>query len=243
VAGRGLVVIGKEKQVQVWSEKTPNLRSRKFQAVIVEVDIDDPSQPLPELDEKEFDSGSDDSKSGEKEKVETILPEAYGTGMQINREDKMEIARSPLAQALFELDFVGSLFLGRDFVTVTKNTSEPWRYIANSVEGKLQSFFLSGKPTIEDQPARSDTAILPTDSEVVATIKELMETRVRPSVQEDGGDIFYEGFDEATGESFVYKTHECCRSKWWFRHLSVQYLSVHVLWLGRLGFLLYTHSQ
>jgi len=60
-------------------------------------------------------------------------------------------------------------------------------------------FLAEGKPVMNDEVASSDTTILDTDNEIVATIKELIETRVRPAVQEDGGDIFYEDFDEASG--------------------------------------------
>lgn len=130
----------------------------------------------------------------------TVLPENYGTGVYMERQDKKEISRSPLAQHLFGLQWVSSVFLGRDFLTVTKDINEPWRELTRDVEFAIRDFYLSGKPVIEDAPTASDTAILDTDSEVVATIKELMETRVRPSVQEDGGDIFYEGFDVDTGE-------------------------------------------
>jgi NFU1 iron-sulfur cluster scaffold homolog, mitochondrial len=64
---------------------------------------------------------------------------------------------------------------------------------------KILDFFAEGKPAVVDNPLVSDTTILDTDDEVVATIKELLETRIRPAVQEDGGDIFYVGFDPATG--------------------------------------------
>lgn len=130
---------------------------------------------------------------------EIILPENYGTGMHFEREDKKEIARSPLAQHIFKNNFVKSVFLGRNFLTVTKDSDNYWRNLEDMVSNSIMNFYLEGKPVIEDAPLMSDTAILDTDSEVIATIKELMETRVRPSVQEDGGDIFYEGFDEKTG--------------------------------------------
>jgi len=63
----------------------------------------------------------------------------------------------------------------------------------------ILDFFAEGKEVVQENPLVSDTTVLDDDNEVVATIKELIESRVRPSVQEDGGDIFYMGFDEITG--------------------------------------------
>jgi len=60
-------------------------------------------------------------------------------------------------------------------------------------------FYAKGVPIVYEKAICNDTAILPDDSEIVATIKELLETKIRPTVQDDGGDIFYEGFDEETG--------------------------------------------
>eukprot|EP00428_Durinskia_dybowskii_P062618 CAMPEP_0170389944 /NCGR_PEP_ID=MMETSP0117_2-20130122/18882_1 /TAXON_ID=400756 /ORGANISM="Durinskia baltica, Strain CSIRO CS-38" /LENGTH=225 /DNA_ID=CAMNT_0010645955 /DNA_START=121 /DNA_END=798 /DNA_ORIENTATION=+ len=128
-----------------------------------------------------------------------ILPEEYGTGMYFERHDKKEIARSPLAQHLFKVSFVKSVFFGRNFITVTKDMDTYWRDAKELIFAAIMNFYMEHKPVIEETPNQSDTAILDTDSEVVATIKELIETRVRPSVQEDGGDIFFEGFEEATG--------------------------------------------
>lgn len=172
---RNYIIYHNGRNIFIKTERTPNVKSMKF---------------LP---------SNDDNDAGE----EVVLPERYGTGMHFDRSDKKEINRSPLAKQIFELDFVKSVFLGRNFVTVTKNVDENWRNYEGLVFDALMNFYVSGKPVIEEAPIVSDTAILDTDSEVVATIKELMETRVRPSVQEDGGDIFYEGFEESTGESIV----------------------------------------
>ena len=67
------------------------------------------------------------------------------------------------------------------------------------VFSKILDFYAEGKPIILKELQVSDTTVLPDDSEIVATIKELLETKIRPNVQDDGGDIFYEGFDEETG--------------------------------------------
>ena len=124
-----------------------------------------------------------------------VLPEAFGTGMYFQRGDFREIDKSPLAKAILSITGVKSIFLGKEFITVTKNTDEAWNILKPQIFTKILDFFAEGKPVIIDNPMISDTTILDTDDEVVATIKELLETRVRPAVQEDGGDIFYVGFD------------------------------------------------
>ena len=124
-----------------------------------------------------------------------VLPEAFGTGMYFQRGDFREIDKSPLAKAILTVTGVKSIFLGKEFITITKNTDESWNILKPQIFTKILDFFSEGKPVIIDNPMVSDTTILDTDDEVVATIKELLETRVRPAVQEDGGDIFYVGFD------------------------------------------------
>eukprot|EP00607_Mallomonas_marina_P009269 CAMPEP_0182417844 /NCGR_PEP_ID=MMETSP1167-20130531/2284_1 /TAXON_ID=2988 /ORGANISM="Mallomonas Sp, Strain CCMP3275" /LENGTH=252 /DNA_ID=CAMNT_0024591651 /DNA_START=77 /DNA_END=831 /DNA_ORIENTATION=+ len=130
---------------------------------------------------------------------EIVLPESFGTGMYFQRGDQKEIQRSPLAKSLFLVEGVNGVFFGRDFVSVTKDTEESWNALKPQVFSKILDFFAEGTPVVTDTPTISDTTILDTDDEVVALIKELLETRVRPSVQDDGGDIFYEGFDPHTG--------------------------------------------
>lgn len=130
-----------------------------------------------------------------------VLPEQAGTGMYFQRADSSSQAKSPLAKAIFSVKGVKGVFLGRDFITVTKSDDEMWTLLKPQLFSKMLDFFAEGKDVVaQNEPARaSDTAVLDTDDEIVATIKELLETRVRPSVQDDGGDIFYAGFDAETG--------------------------------------------
>lgn len=130
---------------------------------------------------------------------EVVLPESYGTGMFFERTNMKEVNRSPLAKKVFSINGVKGVFLGRDFITVTKDNNESWVPLRPMVYSAILDFYAEGKPVVEENPLVSDTTVLEGDSEIIATIKELVETRVRPSVQEDGGDIFYEGFDEVTG--------------------------------------------
>jgi len=109
--------------------------------------------------------------------------------------------RSPLARKLFAIEGVVSVFFGADFVTVRKQEACEWALLKPEVFAALMDFFASNQPVLLDAEgvARDDTAVHEGDSELVAMIKELLETRIRPAVAEDGGDIVYRGFDEATG--------------------------------------------
>mmetsp|Transcript_26929 Transcript_26929/g.37942 ORF Transcript_26929/g.37942 Transcript_26929/m.37942 type:complete len:282 (-) Transcript_26929:45-890(-) len=101
---------------------------------------------------------------------------------------------SPLAKALFKVEGVKGVFFGSDFITVTKDSGVDWATLKPTIYSAIMSFFDSGQPVVTNEPAPQDTAITPEDDEVVAMIKEIIETRVRPAVQEDGGDIVYKGF-------------------------------------------------
>ncbi|KAJ1658620.1 hypothetical protein IWQ61_002175 [Dispira simplex] len=110
---------------------------------------------------------------------------------------------SPLAKALMLILGVKGVFFGKDFITVTKDPDTPWQLLKPDVYGAIMDFYASGQPVFynaDELPTTpSDTQILPEDSEVVQMIKELLDTRIRPSIQEDGGDIEYVGFNDQTG--------------------------------------------
>lgn len=108
---------------------------------------------------------------------------------------------SPLAKALFRIDGVNRVFFGADFVTVTKAEDLSWDLLKPEVFAAIMDFYTSKQPLFYDAKVSSpaDTAIKEDDDETVAMIKELLETRIRPAVQDDGGDIEYHGFDVETG--------------------------------------------
>ncbi|KAF9263126.1 HIRA-interacting protein 5 [Marasmius fiardii PR-910] len=123
---------------------------------------------------------------------------------------------SPLAIRLMGIEGVKSIFYGPDFVTVSKDSENPWAVIKPEVYSILMEFFSSGQALFRSQEEREnagpqDTKILDTDSETVAMIKELLETRVRPAIQEDGGDIEYRGFDEDGSGMVKIKLKGSCR--------------------------------
>jgi Fe-S cluster biogenesis protein NfuA len=111
-----------------------------------------------------------------------------------------EAAASPLAEKLFDIDGVGGVFFGYDFVTVTKTDAE-WQHLRPAILGAIMEHYMSGRPIIVDQPPKVTEGAEffdPKDSETVATIKELLETRIRPAVAGDGGDITFRGFKGGT---------------------------------------------
>jgi Fe-S cluster biogenesis protein NfuA len=106
-----------------------------------------------------------------------------------------EAVTSPLAERLFAVDGVGGVFLGNDFITVTKSDGE-WPHIKPAVLGAIMEHFMSGMPVLRQEQAQNvgGEFFAPEDAETVATIKDLIETRVRPAVAQDGGDITFQGF-------------------------------------------------
>ena len=104
-------------------------------------------------------------------------------------------ANSPLALALFDLPGVARVFLGSDFVTVTKTDDADWHALKPAVLGALMEHFVANRPVVEGTaPDADEEAVAPEDQEVVDQIKDLLDTRVRPAVAGDGGDIVFRGF-------------------------------------------------
>jgi len=103
--------------------------------------------------------------------------------------------RSPLAERLFALPRVIGVFLGADFITVTKDGDGDWYQLKPAILAVIMEHFMAGRPvllagSVEAQPGQED------DDEVVSQIKELLETRVRPAVAQDGGDIIFHDYED-----------------------------------------------
>jgi Fe-S cluster biogenesis protein NfuA len=105
-------------------------------------------------------------------------------------------ARSPLAHRLFEVEGVDGVFLGLDFITVAKREDREWYLMKPAILGVIMEHFTAGRPVISDDVEVDEGDFNEEDGEVVSQIKELLETRVRPAVAMDGGDIVFEGFHE-----------------------------------------------
>jgi Fe-S cluster biogenesis protein NfuA len=112
---------------------------------------------------------------------------------------------SPLAGKLFAIPGVTGVFFGYDFVTVSKQDSVEWQHLKPAILGAIMEHFMSGAPVMASGQQAKDERIEQegefydaADEEIVITIKELLDTRVRPAVAQDGGDITFRGYENGT---------------------------------------------
>lgn len=110
---------------------------------------------------------------------------------------------SPLADKLFEVPGVAGVFYGYDFITVTKDEASDWQHLKPAILGNIMEYFMSGAPIMTNQDAGTSADqegefFDEADTNIVTTIKELLETRVRPAVAQDGGDITFHGYKDGT---------------------------------------------
>jgi Fe-S cluster biogenesis protein NfuA len=122
---------------------------------------------------------------------------AHGT---LDIRDKEGAGQSPLAERLFAVPGVSGVFFGSDFISVTKASGE-WQQLKPAILGAIMEHFMSGTPLLRGEAGAApaggaDEFFDDKDAETVATIKELIETRVRPAVENDGGDITFRGFKD-----------------------------------------------
>jgi len=116
-------------------------------------------------------------------------------------------ARSPLAERLFQLPDVAGVFLGTDFITVTKNGDSEWHQLKSAVLAAIMEHFTAGRPVLIGDQSPAEGEAVEEDDEIVSQIKELLETRVRPAVAMDGGDITFEDF--ADGVVYLHMQGSC----------------------------------
>jgi Fe-S cluster biogenesis protein NfuA len=113
-----------------------------------------------------------------------------------NFTDPAEAISSPLARRLFDVDGVSGVFLGSDFVTVTKTPEGEWEVLKPIILGAIMDHFTSGESVITEGVWTERRDGDGEDDEITAQIKELIETRVRPAVAQDGGDIIFRAFED-----------------------------------------------
>ncbi|MFZ2872625.1 NifU family protein [Zavarzinia sp.] len=118
------------------------------------------------------------------------------TAGTVNFPTKTAAERSPLARRLFALDGVTGIFFGSDFVTVSKAGETAWDELKPAVLGAIVEHYASGEPILAEAETAAPVATTGPDSEIVEQIKELLETRVRPAVAQDGGDITFHDFED-----------------------------------------------
>lgn len=119
-------------------------------------------------------------------------------------------ARSPLAARLFEIPEVERVFFAADFITVTKKEGD-WRHLKPVILGAIMEHFTKELPLFAGAApeAEAEPVYEGEEGEIVAQIKELLETRVRPAVANDGGDIIFKGFDSGSGTVFLHLQGSC----------------------------------
>ena len=130
--------------------------------------------------------------------------------------DRREAFASPLARQLFALPGVTSILLGSDFITVTKSEDQEWLEMKPDIYCVIMDFFIAGLPTVEEEKLKAlnegiENAIEEGD-ETVLMIKEIIDTRIRPTVQEDGGDIVFKGFENGIVKLKLQGACESCPS-------------------------------
>lgn len=128
---------------------------------------------------------------------------------------------SPLAAQLLSVDGVSSVFYGRDYITVTKDSATPWAHVKPEVFSLITEAVTGGQPIVntvapkageeagQGSSVESAATYAPEDEEVVGLIQEMLETRIRPAIQEDGGDIEFRGFHDG---QVLLKLRGACRT-------------------------------
>jgi Fe-S cluster biogenesis protein NfuA len=134
--------------------------------------------------------------------------EVMGEGKVADFDGAAAAARSPLAQALFQIPQVGRVFFGADFISVTK-TEGDWKHLKPGILAVIMEHFTRELPLMAEGSEEAEAPADAEDSDVVIQIKDLIETRVRPAVAQDGGDIIYRGYDAQSGIVFLHMRGSC----------------------------------
>lgn len=122
--------------------------------------------------------------------------EVLGQGTTLDFPTGSSAYCSPLAKLIFRIEGVRSVFFGPDFITVSKLEDAEWSLLKPEIFAVIMDFFASGLPIVTDAQPKTDTQINDDDSDTVMMIKELLDTRIRPTVQEDGGDIIFMSYED-----------------------------------------------
>ncbi|MFI4974265.1 MAG: NifU family protein [Caulobacterales bacterium] len=125
--------------------------------------------------------------------------------------DADEAGASPLARALFGLDGVTRVYFGSDFLTVTKHPDRDWAHLKAPILAEIMDHFTSGAPIVdgEDEAVTDHEVYEGETAQIVAEIKDLLDTRIRPAVAQDGGDILFSRFEADTGVVWLHMRGAC----------------------------------
>jgi len=143
-----------------------------------------------------------------------------------------EAADSPLARRLFAVDGVTGVFLGYDFISVSKDGT-PWPHLKPAVLGAIMEHYLSGDPVVEDESAAEEVSheeeFSEEDAQTVAMIKEILEERVRPAVASDGGDIVFRSYKDGVVKLSMRGACAGCPSSTMTLQMGIQNLLRHFI--------------
>lgn len=115
------------------------------------------------------------------------------------KNQKQAVSKSPLALQLFEIKAIESIFIAKDFITITKNDDTDWKAIKTEIIATIIDFIVGNKPIIFEginEDSKNSHSVNDNDSEIVKQIKELLDIKVRPAVAMDGGDIIFHSFED-----------------------------------------------
>ncbi len=128
--------------------------------------------------------------------VKFIPGQAVAPKDSVNFSNKEQAVLSPLALELFKINGVKAVYFGADFISVTKSESKNWDNLKTEILTTIMDHYISGKPIILENNDIKQHVTTESDNEIVKQIKEIIETRVRPAVAQDGGDIIFHGFED-----------------------------------------------
>ncbi len=157
--------------------------------------------------------------------------DVLGTGTA-DFKDEETAQVSPLAGRIFRVPGVAGVFLGSDFVTVTKDGATEWDHIKPAILGAIMEHFQSGQPVMMGASSGGHAEVTAEDGEdgaIISQIKELLDTRVRPAVARDGGDITFHGFER--GVVYLHMQGACagCPSSTYTLKMGIENLLRHYI--------------
>jgi Fe-S cluster biogenesis protein NfuA len=124
--------------------------------------------------------------------------------------DAEEAGASPLAEALFDLEGVTRVFFGQEFLTVTKAPDRDWSHLKAPILAAIMDHFTDGRPLLRDADAEAEEDVYEGDAaQIVVEIKDLLDSRIRPAVAQDGGDILFSKFEPETGVVWLHMRGAC----------------------------------
>ena len=132
--------------------------------------------------------------------VKFIPGEEVSPQKNITYKDILEAENSPLAKRLFLIDGVDSVFLGSDFISIHKTDDFEWQVLKPLILSQIMQHYMSNEKVINEIKETAQVEVNAEDKDIVAQIEEILETRVRPSVADHGGDIVFHGYSEGVVE-------------------------------------------